>query len=70
MGDRTSLPEQSEPKSGGAAVPISVGELVPNLTQCRVGRGLPQSVACAILIHLTVWPQYTNVTDRQTGQTR
>jgi len=22
-----------------------------------------------ILIHPTVWPQYTNVTDRQTGQT-
>jgi len=23
-----------------------------------------------ILIHPTVWPQYTNVTDRQTGQDR
>jgi len=22
-----------------------------------------------ILIHPTVWPQYTNITDRQTGQT-
>jgi len=26
------------------------------------------SVPSGILIHPTVWPQYTNVTDRQTGQ--
>jgi len=37
------------------AVPL-LGELGPHLTQC------------AILIYATVWPQYTNVTDR-TGQT-
>jgi len=24
---------------------------------------------CGILIHPTIWPQHTNVTDRQTGQT-
>jgi len=30
----------------------------------------PTSVLSFILIHLTVWPQYTNVTDRQTGQNR
>jgi len=29
------------PKSAGAAVPISVGELDLHLTQCRLGRGLP-----------------------------
>jgi len=28
----------------------------------------PISVPSGILIHPTVWPQYTNVTDRQTGQ--
>ena len=29
------------PKSGGASVPLSVGELGLHLTQCRLGRGLP-----------------------------
>jgi len=29
----------------------------------------PTFVPSGILIHPTVWPQYTNVTDRQTGQT-
>ena len=28
-------------KSGGPAVSLSVGELGPHLTQCRLGRGLP-----------------------------
>jgi len=28
-------------KSGGAAVPLSVGELGSHLTQCHLGRGLP-----------------------------
>ena len=28
----------------------------------------PSSMPSFILIHPTVWPQYTNVTDRQTGQ--
>jgi len=28
-------------KWGGAAVPLSVGELGPHLTQCGLGRGLP-----------------------------
>jgi len=27
------------------------------------------SIPSGILIHPTIWPQYTNVTDRQTGQT-
>jgi len=30
---------------------------------------MPTSVPSGIMIHPTVWPQYTNVTDRQTGQT-
>ena len=37
------VPEQS---GGGAVVPLSVGELGPNLTQCGLGRGLqPYQVA-------------------------
>ena len=33
------------------------GKLGPHLTQCRLAR--PSSVPSAILIHPTVWPQYT-----------
>ena len=29
----------------------------------------PATIPSGILTHATVWPQYTNVTDRQTGQT-
>ena len=43
------------------------GEMRPILTQCGLGRGLPPgSTPSFILMHSTVWPQYTNVTDRQT----
>jgi len=95
-----------------AVVPLSVGELGPQLTQCRLSRGLPwsqvaswsiqpyghnrqswklvgvvplfraagspsktvwsvprpASIPSGILIHPTVWPQYTNVTDRTDRQ--
>ena len=39
-------------------------ELGPHLTQYGQGRGLP----VPSFIHLTVWPQYTNVADRQTDR--
>jgi len=56
------------PKMGDCAL-LGEGELGPHLTQCDQGRGLP---ACQYAkFHLdrqTIWPQYTNVTDR-TGQT-
>jgi len=29
----------------------------------------PTCMRSFVLIHPTVWPQYTNVTDRQTGET-
>jgi len=51
-----------------AAARLSVGKLGPQLTQCRLGPR-PTSVQSGILIHPTVWPQYTNVTDRQTTRT-
>jgi len=45
------------------------GEVGPHLTQFGRGRGVsPCTMPSFILIHPTVWPQYTNVTDRQTGQ--
>jgi len=47
----------------GAAVPHFGNEWMgPHLTKCRFGPG-------GILIYPTAWPQYTNVIDRQTGQT-
>ena len=55
----------------GAVVPL-LGELRPHLTQCGLGRGLHSYQVdvgfgqSGILIHPTIWPQYTNVTDRQT----
>jgi len=58
------VPEQSGPKSGGAAVPLSVGEYgSPSNTVSPGPR--PTSVLSGILNHPTVWPQYTNVTDTQ-----
>jgi len=54
--------QQSRAENWKAAVP-RWGELGPHLTQCGRGRGLPPC-QLSILIHPTVWPQYTNVTDR------
>ena len=39
MGDRLTTIDTGQ-KVGGAAVPLSVGELGPHLTQCGPGRGL------------------------------
>jgi len=67
MGDRLATIDMAGKVGRGAAVPLSVG-----------GAGSPSntmkpwlwrtSVPSGILIHPTVWPQYTNVTDRQTVQ--
>jgi len=50
-------------KNWGSAVPLSVqGSWSPSNT---VSSGLrPTSMPVGILIHPTVWPQYTNITDR------
>ena len=37
-----------------------LGDMSPHLTQCGLGRG---SMRSFILIHPTVWPQYSNVTE-------
>ena len=39
----------------------------PHLTQCRLGEAYT-SLSTGILIRPTVWPQYTNVTDRTDRQ--
>jgi len=49
------------PKIAGCAS-LGEGELGPHLTVWPGPR--PTFVPSFILIHLTVWPQYTNVTDR------
>ena len=50
----------------GAAVPLSGAAESPSNTMWPGPR--PTSMPSGILIHPSVWPQYTNVTDR-TGQT-
>jgi len=47
--------------------PLEEGELGSHLTLWTGPR--PTSVPSFILIRPTVWPQYTNVTDRQDRQT-
>jgi len=56
------------PKSGGAAMPLSVGRAAGFLSNTMSPGPRPTSVRAVpsgILIHPTFWPQYTNVTDRQ-----
>jgi len=71
MGDRLTTIDMTWPKSGDLLCSFRGGELGPNLTQCRLGQALPRgtSLPSGILIYPSVWPQYTNVADRQTGQT-
>jgi len=64
------------PKSGGLLCHLLLfffwgGELVPcagagSLSNTMWPGPRPTSIPSGILIHPTVWPQYTNVTDRQT----
>ena len=52
----------------GAAVPLSVGGAgSPSNIMWHGPRptSIPSDILKKILIHSTVWPQYTNVTDRQ-----
>ena len=63
MGDRLATIDMG--RKVGAAVLLPVGESwSPSNTMSPGSR--PTSVPSAILIHPTVWPQYTNVTERQT----
>jgi len=64
------VPEQSGPKSvwGGCCAPFRGGELGPHPTRSPGPR--LASVPSGILIDPTVWPQYTNVIDRQDRQDR
>jgi len=56
------------PKSGGcSAPPLFRGSWFPSNTMSPGPR--PTSIPSDILIHPTVWPQYTNVTDKQDRQT-
>jgi len=51
-------------KLGGAATLFGEGEL--DVAEVYLTTCMPS----LILIHPTVWPQYTNVTDRQTDRQR
>ena len=62
MGDRLAI---DMGRQAGALCPFPWGTWVSIYTMSSG----PTSVSCGILIHPTVWPQYTNVTVLQTGQT-
>ena len=65
MGDRLATTNMG--RKVGAAVPLSMGEAgFPFNTMSPGSR--PTSLPSGILIHPTVWPQYTTVTDRQTDR--
>ena len=64
MASRSIKPDMGQ-NWGGCAL-FEGGELGPYLTMWSGPR--PTFVPSFILIHRNVWPQYTNVTDRQTGQ--
>jgi len=52
----------------GAEVSRHIGTDVLKIPSNTLSPGSrPTSVPSGILIHPTIWPQYTNVTDRQTG---
>jgi len=63
----TVWPQETWAEKCGAAVPLSVGDAgSPSNTMWPGPR--PTSTPSGILIHPTVFPQYTNVTDRQDRQ--
>jgi len=62
-------PKEIWAENCGGCAPLGEGEMGIHLTQCGQGRGLPAcQLPSFILIHPTVWPQYTNVADRQDRQ--
>ena len=56
------VPEESGPKSEGAAVPLSVGG-AGSLSNAMSPGTRPTSVPSGVVIHPAVWLQYTNVAD-------
>jgi len=54
-----------KPRNWGAAVPLSVGELGPHLTQCGLGRGLPTYQVAS----WSIQPFGQGTPTLQTGQT-
>jgi len=54
-------------KLGRGSPLLGEGRWVPSNTMSSGTR--PTSLPSGILIHPTVWPQYTNITDRQTDRT-
>jgi len=65
MGDRLATIDMG--RKVQAAVILSVGGAGSQSIAMLPGPR-PTSIPSGSLIHPTIWPQYTNVTDRQTGQ--
>jgi len=64
LGDRLATTDMD--RKVGAVVPLSAGDGFPSNTIWPGPR--PTSIPSGILINPTVWPQYINVTDRQTDR--
>ena len=62
------VPEQNEPKTGSLLCPFPWGGAGSPSNTMWSGP-MPTCMPSFILIHPAVWPQYTNVTDRQDRQT-
>jgi len=67
MGDRLATTDMGRKEQGGCCAPFCGGAGSPSNTMWLGPR--PTSMPSGILIHPTVWPQYTTVTDRQTDRT-
>ena len=65
MGDRLATIDMGR-RLGAAVTPLGGGAGSPSNTMWQGNR--PTSVPSGILIYSTVWPQYTNVSDRQDRQ--
>ena len=68
MGDRLATIDMGRKLGGVPPFSGGGGDGSPSNTMWPEPR--PTSMPSFILVHPTVWPQYTNITDRQTGRDR
>jgi len=65
MGDRLATVDMGRKVGGGCCARVPFHGAAGSLSNTMLPGPRPTSVPSGILIHLTVWPQYTDVTDRQ-----
>jgi len=65
IGDRLATVDIGRKVGDCCGVPLSLGGIVGSSSNTMSPEPRPTSIPSGILIYPTVWPQYTNVTDRQ-----